>query len=54
MGRLTALVIMPWRSFADFFLLPPLLMKVDADRDSGTRALTPGDIPTSESPLISG
>ena len=34
MGKLTALVIV-LALVADFFLLPPLLMKVDADRGSG-------------------
>ena len=42
MGRLTALVI-ALALFADFFLLPPLLMKIDTD--SGTSAPTPGDVP---------
>ena len=32
MGRLTALVI-AMALLADFFLLPPLLMKIDADPD---------------------
>ena len=42
MGRLTALVI-ALALFADFFLLPPLLMKIDTDPDS--RAPSPGDGP---------
>ena len=42
MGRLTALVIV-LALFADFFLLPPLLMKIDTESDSG--ASSPGDAP---------
>ena len=42
MGRLTALVI-ALALFADFFLLPPLLMKIDTD--SGPSAPSPGDVP---------
>ena len=41
MGKLTALVI-ALALFADFFLLPPLLMKID--KDSDTSAPTPGDV----------
>ena len=37
MGRLTALVI-ALALFADFFLLPPLLMKIDTDPDAGASA----------------
>ena len=37
MGRLTALVI-ALALFADYFLLPPLLMKIDTDSDKGPGA----------------
>ena len=40
MGRLTALVI-ALALFADFFLLPPLLMKIDVDRSTGGAAVGP-------------
>ncbi|MDE0524313.1 MAG: MMPL family transporter [Boseongicola sp.] len=42
MGRLTALVI-ALALFADFFLLPPLLMKIDTDSDTDTPS--PGNVP---------
>ncbi len=41
MGRLTALVI-ALALFADFFLLPPLLMKIDRESDTGETV--PGDM----------
>ena len=41
MGKLTALVI-ALALFADFFLLPPLLMKIDADPGANAQARRPG------------
>ena len=41
MGRLTALVI-ALALFADFFLLPPLLMKIDTDAGTSAPARPPG------------
>ena len=46
MGKLTALVI-ALALFADFFLLPPLLMKIDTD--PGASAPASGDVPIGES-----
>jgi predicted RND superfamily exporter protein len=40
MGKLTALVI-ALALFADFFLLPPLLMKVEGDADNDAAADRP-------------